>query len=757
MEEEEEIEVILSNNDENVILNEELNKEIETPPINDYNNFDIYKFKKEVDKTFLQIKEIHSSTNFSSTTWEIGVEFNFFSDVLYSYLLLWSLAVDDRDHINTANTNIKFKKSMKKILILLNLVDEVPLDINIIDQISLSNIDTTGDTGSGRSLFQNQYYILCLVLGVFNCLEKCDDETYKDLSVNLNSILNICNNSCDYLIQWKKLKISISSACSMNKSNVSLSIFDYYRKEKYWENSETELLGKIREYFYHCFYKKGLRKNGGDLYILKENNKNQMTFSWVLYHENIFEYISNEDNWEGVHSHTIKSYFIGQKSGDCFKEVSKFFENFKSRMLPELKVDRNLLGFNNGIYNLKDLKFYPFDLRENDPDNQYSGNVKHLDPNFSTLNYFDQLFLDHSNIENHKDIKTPYHDEILKHQLFDEEKRNFFYMGMGRMFYPAKLYDNWEIAMGIFGFPGCGKSTLIRSVTHIYPKDSIGILSNNIERQWSLSNFLDKKIIISYELRNDLRMEQTDFLSLVSCEEQSVPRKYKKALLHTFDCPILVSGNKFISDWEDFGQLERRFLIFLFNQKIPTDKVRTDLTKFLKMEISSFIQKCARIYRNSSKIFGNQSIWDSKYMPESVLKDNQFVKRESNTFQTFFQENSIYIITGDINHQIEFNEISRAYDLWIKKKNYRGKKISEMSNTLSWSNFCSNNKIKDVEEEENYDETKINKRILKGILKTKRSLTTEDQPIENQSNNITNIGGIRNFLPNVSSHLSTPT
>lgn len=137
---------------------------------------------------------------------------------------------------------------------------------------------------------------------------------------------------------------------------------------------------------------------------------------------------------------------------------------------------------------------------------------------------------------------------------------------------------------------------------------TVGILSNNIERQWAMSSLIDKHgmifknyfqidissffVIIGYEIKGDFKWDQAEFQQCVACEEIHglmrifsqklkkfiVMKKHKEAYVSSFNIPIYIAANQMMKCWHDnAGSLKRRIVVFPCRYHVPPNKVDPNL------------------------------------------------------------------------------------------------------------------------------------------------------------------------------------
>lgn len=109
------------------------------------------------------------------------------------------------------------------------------------------------------------------------------------------------------------------------------------------------------------------------------------------------------------------------------------------------------------------------------------------------------------------------------------------------------------------GMASSGKSTIVLKVAkQFFEAVDVGVLSNNIEKKFGLSAFVDKYLFVAPEIKNDLQIEQAEFQSMVSGEDIQVNTKYAKARSCVWKVPGVLAGNEVPSWCDNSGSIQVR-------------------------------------------------------------------------------------------------------------------------------------------------------------------------------------------------------
>ena len=148
---------------------------------------------------------------------------------------------------------------------------------------------------------------------------------------------------------------------------------------------------------------------------------------------------------------------------------------------------------------------------------------------------------------------------------------------------------------------------LLKVAKNFYESVDVGVLSNNIEKTFGISAFHDKYAFVAPELRNDLRMDQSEFQSIVSGEDIQVNVKHQKAFATQWTVPGLLAGNEVPSWVDSSGSIQRRLVVFDFARTVVNGDMK--LGEKLDAEAPLILVKCNRAYRQAAAAHGQKNIW----------------------------------------------------------------------------------------------------------------------------------------------------
>lgn len=314
-------------------------------------------------------------------------------------------------------------------------------------------------------------------------------------------------------------------------------------------------------------------------------------------------------------------------SGNNAKLAAEHLIQAHEKEFPELKPSRHLFSFRDGVYDAKEVKFYPYQDNTLDP-NRVS--VRFFDTNFDP----ERLFAYSTNFE---DIPTPELDTILNKQNLTPEVKRVIFAMMGRCLYEVGEMDSWEVILFVKGVARSGKSTMGKILQYLYPPHDVGILSSNIEPRFGLSSIFDKLLYLCFEVKASWNLDQGEFQCIISGEEVNIAVKHKTAFSDLWKVPGMLFGNEVARNWLDAaGSLSRRVLVGEFNHQVrDTD---TSLISKLKNNIAACLHKMNLAYRSLVNEAGTNNIWN--HLPAYFHKTKENLTASINPLIDFLVNNS---------------------------------------------------------------------------------------------------------------------
>lgn len=366
----------------------------------------------------------------------------------------------------------------------------------------------------------------------------------------------------------------------------------------------------------------GYYKYNGDVYKQIMTIDGRKTYAWQRVYgikDFVYDVTDKETNRE-----QWKNLTHGKNNA---VSAAEYLASCRDVQFPELKKDRNVFAFRNGLYFARLDQFW-----------HYSSNAPPPAGVVAAANFFDLDFQSEVGGDWY-DIPTPNLQKILDYQDFPEDVCKWMYAFLGRLLYDVGDLDGWQVIPFCKGQAASGKSTILLKVAKIfYDKVDVGILSNNIEKKFGISAFCDKYMFVAPEIKGDLQLEQAEFQSIVSGEDVQVAVKHSTAQSVMWKTPGILAGNE-VPNWTDnSGSITRRIVIWEFTKSVENGG-EMDLDKKLAKEIGLIILKCNRAYHSMVEKVGKDNIW--QHLPKYFIERRQELLACTNTLVSFIQSDQV--------------------------------------------------------------------------------------------------------------------
>jgi hypothetical protein len=461
-------------------------------------------------------------------------------------------------------------------------------------------------------------------------LDNEDDEDSVTISTRINRLIDQVYDAWQIVSGYIRMyeRVNYPTHASIN-SDHDPSIFRSSTMVKFDE------LTPYQQAIITCLkklYGNNLRKYKGYCCSQIKTDDGKSTRAWQQ-NETIQEYVysvgqkeSENELWRALTSR-----------GAVYNDVIRHLSNCKDIQFPEIKKNRHVWSFKNGIFIGKDWSaktglyqssFYTYDSRE----------FMNLDQTIVSCKYFENDFTNYDHMENWYDIPTPHFQTVLDYQKFDTEVSKWMYVMGGRLCFDVNDMDTWQIIPFLKGIARSGKSTLITKVFRkFYNADDVRTLSNNVEKKFGLSSIYDAFMFIAPEVKGDLQLEQAEFQSVVSGEDVSIAVKHEKAKSFEWITPGVLGGNE-VPNWRDnSGSVLRRILTWNFGKQVK-DADPTLETK-LEVELPIILQKCVRAYLEYAQKYSDRDIWN--VVPEYFKVVQRQVATIASTLENFLQSTGV--------------------------------------------------------------------------------------------------------------------
>ena len=221
------------------------------------------------------------------------------------------------------------------------------------------------------------------------------------------------------------------------------------------------------------------------------------------------------------------------------------------------------------------------------------------------------------------------------------DAQKWVYIFVGRLLHDLGAFDAWQIILFVKGKGGTGKSTIAQIARCFFPPDAVATLSSNAEKKFGLQNFLGKDVFICQELKRNIALEASDFQSMVSAEQISVPVKNQAAQVIRWRAPGLLCGNE-APGWVDSqGSIARRMAIVSFRNAISDKDSDPELPKrIIEGELAALLIKCNWAYLETAERHRGQDIW--KILPPYFKEERLGMQRDTDPLMAVLHDYVTY-------------------------------------------------------------------------------------------------------------------
>ena len=392
---------------------------------------------------------------------------------------------------------------------------------------------------------------------------------------------------------------------------------------------ETNDYQKVLMFALEELYNRGFKKYRGYVCRQVRTESNKPTRAWEKidrienYVETMFSRISNFPMWQKF-----------AKNGGVRKSLIEHLECCHDTQFPELKKNRHVFSFRNGLYYCSDPEhdlqpwFYPYD----------SPAFAKLSPTIVSAKYFDMDFHTKKH-ESWYDIPTPTLDRILDYQGFPRDVKECIMYFIGRMLYSVNEKEKWQVIMFLKGMASTGKGMICQLATYFYEDEDVGTLSDTPEKQFGLSAIYDKFCFIGPEITSKFGLGQADFQSLVSGENVSVGKKFKTAESKRWEVPGILAGNEPPGYHDNSGSVQRRLVTIPFPKQVRPEHVDTELPDKLKAEVPMILRKVNEAYLEAVTKNTRGGIW--AHLPKLIRDTREEMALSTNSLRHFMASPSM--------------------------------------------------------------------------------------------------------------------
>ncbi len=430
---------------------------------------------------------------------------------------------------------------------------------------------------------------------------------------------------------------------------------------------------QLLHFYYRLAFSKHYRKDKECLYQPRFNDKDEFVFA--------YEYVCEMSDFvfQGLYPLEQNHYWfecLTERGGNS-KMCIDILTNVKSELLPDLERNPDIHAFQNGLYVLSmDTFFYFKQLPHKHWVGQLEGNITAI--KYHNIPFEEEAMDREMNTERGRTYMTiqldPIH-AILSHQGFELPERVWIFCLLGRLLHKVNEHDCWSVFIYFLGLAGTGKSTLLRLVAALLETRDIGYLNNSLQKTFSLDGIHDKLLYLALDIDENFQLDQVTWQSMVSGEEVSVSRKYKRPITVIWKSHGGFAGNKLPGWTDNAGSLSRRLVIIEF--LTPVSKSDPNLfEKCLKMK-DRFMKVINAAYLDMARKYQHQGI--KEVLPEKFKKSEQKALVELNVLMSFIKECCEIDEEGDKDKKSYvsvFSEFNKCFRLFCKRNSLKSKTLN---------------------------------------------------------------------------------
>lgn len=229
-------------------------------------------------------------------------------------------------------------------------------------------------------------------------------------------------------------------------------------------------------------------------------------------------------------------------------------------------------------------------------------------------------------------LPTPQIDKILDDQELSLEVKHWVWVFLGRLLFPVGLHDSWQVMPFFEGIAGSGKSTLLKVIQMFFDPEDVGIITDQIEKDFGAEALYMKKVILGFDIGKRLGLSQVEWQSWVSGEGCIIKRKFKTALSITkWTATMAFAGNN-IPMWTDnAGSVSRRFMIIEMMKAIRD--VDTSLFSKIGQNIALILKKMILAYLSACHEYGSVGL--HRVVPQEFLDSANRLRKATNALYAF--------------------------------------------------------------------------------------------------------------------------
>ena len=309
--------------------------------------------------------------------------------------------------------------------------------------------------------------------------------------------------------------------------------------------------------------------------------------------------------------------------------LERYLTDTRDNAFPSHEPLTVLFAFNNGMFSIEEQRFCPYGALP-------TAWASHGAINFVN-EFFDPLWI----VTPTEALGVPGYDDITRTQGYKPDTVAYLDAFVGRLFYPAKLYDHWQLAIVFLGTAGSGKSSIARAVALLLRDQNVGNLPSNCEEQWAVATLVGKVCVMCTEMKQDFRLPNSVLQCMIAGDPVTVHEKFRMPYdVSSWETQLMLVGNVMPTAWyvDEGSPMQRRAMVFHANIK-PSTQDPSIQSRFFE-NLGPFLVRVTRRYRElAERVRASQEAGGKcharDFMPEQVVAFNNAFKNETSTAAVF--------------------------------------------------------------------------------------------------------------------------
>jgi len=361
------------------------------------------------------------------------------------------------------------------------------------------------------------------------------------------------------------------------------------------------------------------------------------------------------------------------KTGNLCSNVIHYLKNVNApEFFPDLQRLQYVWSFRNGIYDGRQDRFWAYDSAEihEDAASPYFGSE--CSARFIDIEFDADHLMSQDTKQNPRLIRVDPMERIFDSQHLSQEVRDWAWGFTGRLYFPVRLLDNWQVVFWLRGVAGTGKSTYAHAIEAPYEAGDLGFIQNNIEEKFGLEPLVDRFLIVAPEVKANFSLDAAVFQLLAAGDEVSVARKGRSAVqIPAWKVPQLYVSNV-VPRWIDSsGSIQRRIMCLMFECVVPEEQKDTTLEETLKQQLDALIVRACRSYHKIRKVIGNDDVW--RHVPEAFKLARDDVRNETTGLARFFGE--VLVVTDNPDDYVDIDDLQTLHQFQNRDPNGASQKV----------------------------------------------------------------------------------